>query len=430
MEHDDVQTWSSQEDDRLREALILNKKGTKNWREVAAHVGTKTAHQCQQRWKNTLNPDVLRIKGRWTAEEDARLAELVKRHGTKNWRYIASHLRGRLPKQCRERWCNQLDPHIKKDGLTNEEWITVRRAHEIYGNRWAEIAKQVPGRTANHIKNQWNTMLRRASADAESEASLSADEGSDGETSTSTTTTAASCSSGATSAASLLLTSSANPSGAHIGHGRKRKSSRYASSATHPLDLDLFGEPVAKRSKYAEDEYDDEEEEESCLSDGDIHPNYYNSSSHALRPLQHAASVVAPSSYAVASAAALNKTAAPVAFSASAAFPASTPSAAADFSAFSALVEASCEILQQQEQQHSPTSATGAASPTATLGAGAAPPVGLPSALGMPPANGTVPTSQMPTLVHLMHPKLYPTPIQWADIAKQVPLAYMPTFAY
>jgi len=83
MDHDDMQSWTSQEDDRLREALILNKKGTKNWREVATHVGTKTAHQCQQRWKNTLNPDVLRIKGRWTTEEDTRLAELVKRHGTK-----------------------------------------------------------------------------------------------------------------------------------------------------------------------------------------------------------------------------------------------------------------------------------------------------------------------------------------------------------
>lgn len=68
MDHEDSQIWTAQEDDRLREALILNKKGTKNWREVAAHVGTKTAHQCQQRWKNTLNPDVLRIKGRWTTE--------------------------------------------------------------------------------------------------------------------------------------------------------------------------------------------------------------------------------------------------------------------------------------------------------------------------------------------------------------------------
>jgi len=89
------------------------------------------------------------------------LADLVKEHGTKNWRFIASHLKGRLPKQCRERWCNQLDPHIRKDALTPKEWSLVRAAHEKLGNRWADIAKLIPGRTANHIKNQWNTMLRR-----------------------------------------------------------------------------------------------------------------------------------------------------------------------------------------------------------------------------------------------------------------------------
>lgn len=58
-----------------------------------------------------------------------------------------------------------MDPGIKKDGLSPEEWKTVREAHEKYGNRWAEIAKLLPGRTANHVKNQWNTMLRRQSMD-------------------------------------------------------------------------------------------------------------------------------------------------------------------------------------------------------------------------------------------------------------------------
>lgn len=263
MDQEDTQNWTSQEDDRLREALILNKKGTKNWREVASHVGTKTPHQCQQRWKSTLNPDVLRVKGRWTAEEDSRLAELVKRHGTKNWRYIASHLRGRLPKQCRERWCNQLDPHIKKDGLTGEEWITVRRAHEIYGNRWAEIAKQVPGRTANHIKNQWNTMLRRASADAESDVSIT-DDVSDGEGSSTTT-----ASSG----------------------GRKRKSPTLSEEEEESFDEI----PSPKRSKFHDDELSE------CSED--------------LPTLNTSENPVAPSG---------------------------------DFSAFSALVEASCELLQQQ----------------------------------------------------------------------------------
>ena len=47
-----------------------------------------------------------------------------------------------------DRWCNQLNPTVKRGPFTAEEDRQILAAHAIHGNKWAIISRTIPGRCA------------------------------------------------------------------------------------------------------------------------------------------------------------------------------------------------------------------------------------------------------------------------------------------
>ncbi|XP_026390541.1 transcription factor MYB90-like [Papaver somniferum] len=101
-------------------------------------------------------------KGAWAEEEDQLLRKCILKYGEGKWRQVPIRAGlNRCRKSCRLRWLNYLQPNIKRGEFKEDEVDLIIRMHKLLGNRWSLIAGRLPGRTANDIKNYYNTHLKK-----------------------------------------------------------------------------------------------------------------------------------------------------------------------------------------------------------------------------------------------------------------------------
>lgn len=137
--------WTPSEDFILKKAILYY--GSKNWQQISYCLEGRNNSQCFHRWMKGINPKIKRSK--WSFKEDLTLGLALKIYGDKKWAKICHHIPQRTDIQCRERYCNILDPKLIEINWSEEEDLKLIHLFSCYGNKWSLIAKSFGDRTDN-----------------------------------------------------------------------------------------------------------------------------------------------------------------------------------------------------------------------------------------------------------------------------------------
>jgi hypothetical protein len=152
--------WTESEDQILLANTATN--GKNQWKKISELLQGRTSYDCFLRYRS-IKPGLK--KGAWSYAEDQKIFEGIELFG-KQWSEIAKRFfgGGRNAKQIRERYINYLDPRVKKGKFEIKEDLLILELYKEFGPRWSEIQKRVPQRSADAIKNRFNSSIKRNKA--------------------------------------------------------------------------------------------------------------------------------------------------------------------------------------------------------------------------------------------------------------------------
>ena len=158
--------WTKEEDSKLS-SLVATEYPKPidvekvNWDSIAETLfpdGFRKGKECRKRWCNSLNPTLRR--GKWSKEEDEKLVRAFEKYGA-SWLKVSQEIEGRTDDQCAKRYMEVLDPSTKNrlKPWSMEEDLRLIQQIKIHGTKWRTISNGFEGRPSLTCRNRWRKLV-------------------------------------------------------------------------------------------------------------------------------------------------------------------------------------------------------------------------------------------------------------------------------
>ncbi|KAM6182493.1 snRNA-activating protein complex subunit 4 [Erethizon dorsatum] len=150
--------WTEEEDRVLTQLVQQMRVGSHvPYRRIVYYMEGRDSMQLIYRWTKSLDPNLK--KGLWAPDEDAKLLRAVARYGEQDWFKIREEVPGRSDAQCRDRYLRRLHVSLKKGRWNAEEEEQLVELIEKHGvGHWAKIASELPNRSGSQCLSKWKIM--------------------------------------------------------------------------------------------------------------------------------------------------------------------------------------------------------------------------------------------------------------------------------